>query len=109
MLVEFVDGSKTMVEMVALANATGLRPDIAGMHGPDAPLDSLHQVFCPKEEGGLLKNIVLGIVGGIIGGGLVQVIGGQGVNGFNLYSFLVAVLGAVIVIWLARLLSGKGK
>ena len=56
MLVEFVDGSKTMVEMVALANATGLRPDIAGMHGPDAPLDTLHQVFCPKEEGGLLTR-----------------------------------------------------
>ena len=34
MLVEFVDGSKTMVEMVALANATGLVPDIPGMHGP---------------------------------------------------------------------------
>ncbi len=60
MLVEFVDGSKTMVEMVALANATGLRPDIPGMHGPDAPLDTLHEVFCPKEEGGLLlrKGVV---------------------------------------------------
>ena len=34
MLVEFVDGSKTMVEMAAIANATGLIPDIAGMHGP---------------------------------------------------------------------------
>ncbi len=38
MLVEFVDGSKTMVEMVAIANATGLVPDIPGMHGPSAPL-----------------------------------------------------------------------
>jgi len=56
MLVEFVDGSKTMVEMVALANATGLRPDIPGMHGPDAPLDTLHKVLCPKEEGGLLSR-----------------------------------------------------
>jgi len=62
-----------------------------------------------KEEGGLLKNVVLGIIGGIIGGGLVQVIGGQGVNGFNLYSLIVAVLGAIIVIWLARLLSGRAK
>ena len=56
MLVEFVDGSKTMVEMVALANATGLVPDVPGMHGPDAPLDSIHKVFCPKEEGGLLSR-----------------------------------------------------
>src|SRR5881396_3744057 len=56
MLVEFVDGSKTMVEMVALANATGLTPDVPGMHGPDAPLDSLHKSFCPREEGGLLSR-----------------------------------------------------
>ncbi|MBE7522311.1 MAG: homoserine dehydrogenase [Burkholderiales bacterium] len=60
MLVEFVDGSKTMVEMVALANATGLRPDIPGMHGPNAALDTLHRVLCPKEEGGVLgrKGVV---------------------------------------------------
>src|SRR5437870_11559192 len=56
MLVEFVDGSKTMVEMVALANATGLVPDVPGMHGPDAALASIHNVFCPKEEGGLLSR-----------------------------------------------------
>ena len=60
MLVEFVDGSKTMVEMVALANATGLVPDIPGMHGPDAPLATLHDVFRPREEGGVLlrKGVV---------------------------------------------------
>lgn len=56
MLVEFVDGSKTMVEMVALANATGLVPDVPGMHGPNAPLDALHRTFCPREEGGLLSR-----------------------------------------------------
>jgi predicted homoserine dehydrogenase-like protein len=56
MLVEFVDGSKTMVEMVALANATGLVPDIPGMHGPSAPLGTLQDVFCPKDEGGLLSR-----------------------------------------------------
>ena len=36
MLVEFVDGSKTMVEMSCIANATGLTLDIPGMHGPEA-------------------------------------------------------------------------
>jgi predicted homoserine dehydrogenase-like protein len=56
MLVEFVDGSKTMVEMVALANATGLVPDVPGMHGPDAPLDTLSRVFCPRDEGGILSR-----------------------------------------------------
>jgi len=56
MLVEFVDGSKTMVEMVALANATGLVPDIPGMHGPNAPLETLDQVFRPRDEGGILSR-----------------------------------------------------
>ncbi|TIP98757.1 MAG: homoserine dehydrogenase, partial [Mesorhizobium sp.] len=45
MLVEFVDGSKTMVEMCAIANATGLVPDIAGMHGPKADRDELATVL----------------------------------------------------------------
>ena len=56
MLVEFVDGSKTMVEMVAIANATGLTPDIPGMHGPAAPRDKLQDFFCPTDEGGLLSK-----------------------------------------------------
>jgi predicted homoserine dehydrogenase-like protein len=56
MLVEFVDGSKTMVEMAAIANAAGLVPDVPGMHGPAAPLDKLHAYFRPREEGGILSR-----------------------------------------------------
>ncbi len=56
MFVEFVDGSKTAVEMSAIANATGLVPDIAGMHGPAASLKELHQVLCPVADGGLLTR-----------------------------------------------------
>ncbi len=56
MLVEFVDGSKTMVEMVAIANACGFVPDIPGMHGPAASRETLQNVFCPKQDGGLLSR-----------------------------------------------------
>lgn len=56
MLVEFVDGSKTMVEMAAIANATGLVPDKPGMHGPAAGPDDLARVLVPEAEGGLLKD-----------------------------------------------------
>ena len=56
MLVEFVDGSKTAVEMSAIANATGLVPDIPGMHGPAALLKDLHRVLCPIADGGLLTR-----------------------------------------------------
>ena len=56
MLVEFVDGSKTMVEMAAIANATGLVPDIPGMHGPSATLDQLSSTLIPEQDGGVLSK-----------------------------------------------------
>ena len=49
MLVEFVDGSKTMVEMCAIANATGLVPDVPGMHGPKADRDEHGQGADPAR------------------------------------------------------------
>ncbi|HEY8596733.1 MAG TPA: NAD(P)H-dependent oxidoreductase [Devosiaceae bacterium] len=68
MLVEFVDGSKTMVEMAAIANATGLKPDIPGMHGPRADRDDLARVLIPKQDGGILNS--LGVVDYTIGKGV---------------------------------------
>lgn len=56
MLVEFVDGSKTMIEMVAIANATGLVPDVAGMHGPACSREELAAVLCPQSDGGILSK-----------------------------------------------------
>ena len=56
MLVEFVDGSKTMVEMAAIANATGLLPDKPGMHGPAAGRDELNKMLVPQSAGGLLSS-----------------------------------------------------
>jgi len=68
MLVEFVDGSKTAIEMVAIANATGLVPDVPGMHGPTATLEELPHVLCPKEDGGILNR--KGVVDFTIGKGV---------------------------------------
>ena len=56
MLVEFVDGSKTMIEMVAIANCTGLVPDVPGMHGPAATREELSSVLMPKSHGGVLPK-----------------------------------------------------
>jgi len=52
---------------------------------------------------GVVVDIVLGIVGAILGGWLFQQFGAQGVTGFNLPSLLVAVVGAIIIIAIARL------
>ncbi len=68
MLVEFVDGSKTMVEMTAIANATGLVPDVPGMHGPSATKEQLSKVLVPKEHGGVLSRT--GVVDFSIGKGV---------------------------------------
>ena len=56
MLASFQDGSKTMVEMAAVSNATGLVPDVPGMHGPKVDLEDLTKVFVPKEDGGILSR-----------------------------------------------------
>jgi predicted homoserine dehydrogenase-like protein len=55
MLTEFVDGSKTMVEMVAIGNATGLYPDKPGMHGPAAGPKELASTLIPASDGGVLS------------------------------------------------------
>lgn len=51
---------------------------------------------------GLVLDIVLGIVGAVLGGWLMSFFGYGGVTGFNLYSFLVAVLGAIALIAIVR-------
>jgi uncharacterized membrane protein YeaQ/YmgE (transglycosylase-associated protein family) len=50
----------------------------------------------------LLMDIVLGIVGAVLGGWLMSFLGKSGVSGFNLYSFLVAILGAMVLIAIVR-------
>jgi predicted homoserine dehydrogenase-like protein len=57
MLIEFVDGSKTMIEMAAVSNATGLVPDVRGMHGPVTHREILERVFRLEEDGGILNQI----------------------------------------------------
>jgi len=68
MLVEFVDGSKSMVEMAAIANATGLTPDIPGMHRPAIGPDELASTLIPQADGGILSGS--GRVDFTTGGGL---------------------------------------
>ncbi len=52
---------------------------------------------------GSLANIVVGIIGALVGGFVMNFFGYSGINGFNLYSLLVAILGAIIFIAILRL------
>lgn len=49
-------------------------------------------------------NIIVGIVGALIGGFIMNSLGGAGVTGFNLYSLLVAIGGAVVLLFLVKVL-----
>ncbi|NDJ78174.1 MAG: NAD(P)-dependent oxidoreductase [Chloroflexi bacterium] len=65
MLIEFVDGSKTEIEMACVANATGLVPDVFGMHGPQINIADIKDTFTLKEHGGVLNKY--GVVDYVIG------------------------------------------
>ena len=52
----FLDGTKSAVEMCAVANMTGLVPDVAAMHFPPASVEELPSVLAPKDEGGILSR-----------------------------------------------------
>ncbi len=51
-----------------------------------------------KSGEGLIMDIVLGIIGAVVGGWLFNTIGHAGITGFNIYSMFVAVIGAVVVL-----------
>ncbi len=60
-----------------------------------------------KSGSGLVLDLVLGIVGAVVGGFLFNQFGAAGVTGLNLYSLLVAVIGAVVVLVVYHAIAGR--
>jgi uncharacterized membrane protein YeaQ/YmgE (transglycosylase-associated protein family) len=60
-----------------------------------------------KRGEGLLRDIILGVIGAVVGGWLFHVFGAAGVTGLNLYSLLVAVVGAIVVLVIYHALTGR--
>jgi len=60
-----------------------------------------------KSGEGLILDIVLGIVGAIVGGFLFSLVGAAPVTGFNIYSMVVAVIGAVVVLMIYHAVAGR--
>jgi uncharacterized membrane protein YeaQ/YmgE (transglycosylase-associated protein family) len=56
---------------------------------------------------GILMDIVLGIVGAVVGGYIFDMLGAGGITGFNIWSMLVAIIGAVLVLWIYHAVSGR--
>jgi uncharacterized membrane protein YeaQ/YmgE (transglycosylase-associated protein family) len=59
-----------------------------------------------NEGMGLLANIGVGVVGALIGGFVANLFGASGVTGFNLYSFIIAIIGAVVLLAVIRAFRG---
>lgn len=55
-----------------------------------------------NSQQGLLLDIIVGIVGAVLGGWIASFFGETGVTGFNLYSFIVALLGACSLIFIVK-------
>ena len=62
-----------------------------------------------KTGEGLLRDIILGIVGGVVGGWIFSAAGSTGVSGFNLWSLFVAIVGAVVVLALYHALFRRSQ
>ena len=70
----------------------------------------LAKVIMPgRGPGGFLITIVIGMVGALVGGFVVQLLGGTGLTGFSIWSILVATIGAIILLALYRLFAGQRR
>jgi uncharacterized membrane protein YeaQ/YmgE (transglycosylase-associated protein family) len=56
-----------------------------------------------KDPGGVIVTILIGVVGGFLGGWLSSLFGGAGITGFNVFSFVWAVVGSLVLLLLYRL------
>lgn len=62
-----------------------------------------------NDDQGMIANIVVGIVGAIIGGFISQSLGGDGVSGFNMSSFLLSVGGAIVLLAIVKMFSRSSR
>ena len=69
---------------------------------------ALAKLIMPGDDpGGIIVTILLGIVGAFVGGFIVNLLGGAGVSGFNLWSIVVATIGAIILLAVYRMVAGR--
>lgn len=64
-------------------------------------------VMSGEDPGGIIVTILVGMAGASVGGFIVSILGGTGATGFNVWSILVATLGAVILLALYRLVARR--
>ena len=60
-----------------------------------------------RDPGGFIVTALIGIVGAFIGGFIGNLITGSGINGFSLWSILLAIVGSLLLLWIYRLTTGR--
>ena len=68
----------------------------------------LAKVISPgPERGGLLMTLIIGVIGALVGGALFNLFGRSGATGITTYSILVATVGAVVFLWVWKMLAAR--
>ena len=60
-----------------------------------------------KTGSGMIMDVALGVVGAIVGGFIASALGSTGVTGLNIWSIVVSVIGAVVVLWIYHAVVGR--
>ncbi|RBP02537.1 putative membrane protein YeaQ/YmgE (transglycosylase-associated protein family) [Roseiarcus fermentans] len=63
--------------------------------------------FVNKPTSGIFQNLALGVIGAVVGGFLASAVFGTGVTGINIWSIIVSVIGAIVVVWLYDRFAGR--
>ena len=74
-----------------------------------ARTDRRFHLIVNRHGEGFLLDIVIGIIGAVIGGFIMSAVGGEGVSGFNLYSILVAIGGAIVLLVILHAIRGTSR
>jgi uncharacterized membrane protein YeaQ/YmgE (transglycosylase-associated protein family) len=61
-------------------------------------------VMKTRASQGIFMDIVFGILGAVVGGFVMSMFGATGITGFNIYSLLVATVGAILLVWIAKMI-----
>ena len=71
---------------------------------------ALAKLIMPGDDpGGFIATLLIGMAGAVVGGFVVGVLGGTGATGFNIWSILVATLGAIILLGVYRLVAERSR
>jgi uncharacterized membrane protein YeaQ/YmgE (transglycosylase-associated protein family) len=71
---------------------------------------ALGKLIMPGDDpGGFIATLLIGMAGAVVGGFVVGIVGGTGATGFNIWSILVATLGAIILLAVYRLVADRSR